>query len=516
MTRDLVINVSESINTIVLLEDKKIVELHKEKKNKKFSVGDIYLAQVKKIMGSLNAAFIEIGYNKDAFLHYLDLGPQFQTLNNYTHKAINNPKNIIPPDKFKISPDINKYGKISEVLKSGQKILVQISKEPISTKGPRLTSEISIAGRNIVLLPFSNKVSISQKIRSKEERDRLRQLLNSIKPKNYGIIVRTVARKRRVAVLDAELRKLVKTWEDAIEKLYQAKTPELVIDELNQTSAFLRDVLNKSFNSITVNSRELYYEIKDYIGSIAPDAQKILRLYTGKKEIFQHFGIDKQIQLLFGKTVSIKKGAYLIVEHTEALHVIDVNSGNRSNNAENQETNAFEVNVAAAEEIARQLRLRDMGGIVVVDFIDMRKINNKKQVYFAMKNEMKKDRTKHSILPLSKFGLMQITRQRVRPEMNIQTIEPCPVCDGTGEITPSFLLVDEIETTLKYLIKEKNPKNIILKVHPFIYAYLKKGLIPIALKWKFKLKFNLKIRKDDNYNFLEYYFFDKNKKRIRF
>lgn len=517
MARDLVINVLENTNTIALLEDKQLVELHKEKVNKSFSVGDIYLGKVKKIMNGLNASFIDIGYEKDAFLHYLDLGPQFQSLNNFIHSSIEHPKNTPPLQKFNLLPDINKYGKISEILTSGQKILVQIAKEPISTKGPRLTSEISIAGRNLVILPFSDKVSISQKIKSKEERDRLKQLILSIKPKNYGVIVRTVARNRRVAVLDTELRELVEKWETAIKNLYNSNAPRLVIGELDRTSALLRDILNNSFSSINVNDADIYHEAKDYVGSIAPEAEKIVKLYSGKQDIFEAFGIEKQIKGLFGKTVTVKNGAYLIIEHTEALHVIDVNSGNRSNNANDQETNALDVNLAAADEIARQLRLRDMGGIVVVDFIDMHFPKNKKELYLRMKQEMAKDRTKHSILPLSKFGIMQITRQRVRPEMNIETVETCPTCGGTGEVGPSILFVDEIESNLKYIVTEKNIKKLTLKVHPYIYAYLLKGLwFSKISKWRRKYKVLLKIEEITSYNFLDYHFFDKDGIKIQF
>jgi ribonuclease G len=510
VARDLVINVSENVNTIALLEEKQLVELHKEKKNKQFSVGDIYLGRVKKIMSGLNAAFIDIGYERDAFLHYLDLGPQFQSLNNYIHSSIEHPNNTPPLQKFNLLPDINKHGKISEVLTSGQKILVQIAKEPISTKGPRLTSEVSIAGRNLVILPFSEKVSISQKIKSKEERDRLKQLILSIKPKNYGVIVRTIARNRRVAVLDTELRELVEKWENSIKTLHTSKPPRLVIGELDRTSALLRDILNNSFTSINVNDSEIYHEAKDYVGSIAPESEKIVKLYSGKQDIFEAFGIDKQIKTLFGKTVTVKNGAYLIIEHTEALHVVDVNSGNRSNSASDQETNALDVNLSAADEIARQLRLRDMGGIVVIDFIDMHSPRNKKELFLRMKQEMAKDRTKHSILPLSKFGIMQITRQRVRPEMNIETLEACPTCGGTGEIGPSVLFVDEIESNLKYIVTEKKANYITLKVHPYIYAYLSKGLFwSLIYKWKRKYKIKLKAGEESSYNFLEYYFFDK-------
>lgn len=511
MNNDLIINVTNSEIVIALLEDKELVELHKEKKNKQFTVGDIYLGKVRKIMTGLNAAFIDVGYEKDAFLHYLDLGPQFKSLSKYVQIAIDNPKNVPLLQDFERVPDINKFGKINELFKSGQRVLVQIAKEPISTKGPRLSSEISIAGRNLVLLPFSNKVSISQKIKSKEERDRLKRLIYSIKPKNYGVIIRTVAKNRRVAVLDSELRSLIERWETAVKQLARTSPPQLIIGELNRTSALLRDILNNTFNSIIVNDSSIYYEAKEFINNIAPEKEKIVKLYTGKASPFEQYSIDKQIKLLFGKTVTFKNGAYLIIEHTEALHVIDVNSGNRSTNTD-QETNALEVNLAAADEIARQLRLRDIGGIIVVDFIDMHQAQHKKQVYIKMKEAMSKDRTKHSILPLSKFGLMQITRQRVRPEMNIETVETCPTCSGTGEITPSILFIDEIENNLKYILSETKSRSITIKVHPYIRPYLRKRI----LKWNFRYKIRIKLKDDRTYHLLQYEFYDKAGEMIKY
>lgn len=516
MEKELVISVSKDTTTVAFLEDKRLVEVHKEKTNKKFSVGDLYLGKVKKIMNGLNAAFIDIGYSRDAFLHYNDLGPRFQSYNNYVRTAIQHPSNLDKLENFNLLPDINKYGKISEVLTPGQKILVQIIKEPISSKGPRLTTEISIAGRNIVLIPFTNKISVSQKIREKEERERLRQLIKSIKPNNFGFIIRTVAKSRRVAVLDSELRELMSRWEGALRKISELEVGELVLGELDQTSALLRDVLNKSFNGIYVDSKSTYYEIKDYLSSISPASQKILKLFTGKGDIFEYYAVDKQIKSSFGKIVNLKKGAYLIIEHTEALHVVDVNSGNRTASKIDQQTNAFEVNSMAVDEIARQLRLRDMGGIVVVDFIDMYNSAHKAEIYKRMREKMANDRTKHSILPLTKFGLMQITRQRVRPEVSFQTIEPCPVCEGTGQIQPSVLLVDEIEDTFKHIIKESKLQKITLKVHPYLCAYFKKGFYSIFLQWKFKYKFNFKIAKDKNFHFLEYNFYDENEKKIQF
>lgn len=514
MSKELIIDATSSDINIALLEDKKLVELTKEKSNLQFAVGDIYLGRVRKLMPGLNAAFVDIGSEKDAFLHYLDLGPQFRSLHKYLDTCLHRKGKIPSFQKFSREKDINKDGKITDVITAGQTVMVQIAKEPISTKGPRLTSEISIAGRNLVLIPFSDKVSVSQKIESVEERNRLKALVNSIKPPNYGIIVRTVAEGKKVKDLDTELRNLIKKWESAFEGARGAKLPFLFISELNRTSALLRDILNVSFNSIHVNNETILREVKDFISTIAPEKEKIVKYYNGKVPLFEYFGIEKQIKASFGKTVSFKNGAYLIIEHTEALHVIDVNSGNRSKNASDQETNAFETNYAAAEEIARQLRLRDMGGIIVIDFIDMKQSDHKQQINERMKQLMEKDRAKHSILPLSKFGLMQITRQRVRPEMNINTTEKCPTCQGTGEISPSILFVDKIENHIASVLEKQKHNKLILKVHSYVAAYINKGLFSLRLKWRLKYKCRFKVISVSSYDFLEYHLFDKNGEEV--
>lgn len=514
MSNELIINVSPSDISIALLEDKQLVELHKEKSNLHFSVGDIYLGRVKKIMPGLNAAFIDVGSDKDAFLHYLDLGPQILTLNKFLKACLAQKGKVPSLNKIKNEPDIDKNGKISNVLTSGQLILVQVVKEPISTKGPRLSSEISLAGRNLVLMPFSHKVSISQKIESIEERNRLKTLLQSIKPKNYGVIVRTMAEAKKVAIFDNELRNLVKKWESAFEQLKGADSPRLVIGEVSRTSAILRDALNGSFNNIFVNDESSYQEIRDYISTIAPEKEKIVKLYDGREAIFEHFGIEKQIKSLFGKVVSIRNGAYLVIEHTEALHVIDVNSGNRSKASKDQETNALDVNLAASEEIARQLRLRDMGGIIVVDFIDMLRNDHRQMLYDKIKSLMENQKAKHNILPLTKFGLLQITRQRVRPEMNIDTTEKCPTCKGKGEITPSILLEKEIEITLANFIEREKTKSVHLRVHPFLAAYLKQGFPSVRFSWMMKYKCRIKITAASALNFLEYRFQNYSKHKI--
>ncbi|OFX35279.1 MAG: ribonuclease G [Bacteroidetes bacterium GWA2_32_17] len=508
MTRELVLNVTSSDISIALLEDKQLVELNKEKNNLRFSVGDIYLGRVKRIMIGLNAVFVDVGYQKDAFLHYLDLGPQVISLQKYVNQAISSKEPHISLYTYKLSDDINKNGKISNILKTGQTILVQVAKEPISTKGPRLTSEISIAGRNLVLMPLSNKVSVSQKIDSIEERNRLKRLIQSIKPNNYGVIIRTIAQGKKVSELDSELKELISKWENAFKNIYETKPPKLIIGEIDRTSAILRDMLNPSFSDIYINDETLFSQIKDYIKSIEPEKEKIVKLFSGTKPIFEHFGIEKQIKSLFGKTVSIKSGAYLIIERTEALHVIDVNSGNRSVNEKDQERNALEVNMLSAEEIARQLRLRDLGGIIVVDFIDMHESENRQKLYEHIKTLMENDHAKHHILPLSKFGLLQITRQRVRPETNIVTIEVCPICKGSGEVAPSIIFVDQLESNIEYLLTKITNKVIKVKVHPYIYAFIKSGFISIRFKWIIKYKRLIKVAPDNSYTLFEYHFFE--------
>ena len=509
MNKELIIDSTATEVVIALLEDKRLVEINNEKTNNNYSVGDIYLGKVKKIISGLNAAFIDVGYEKDAFLHYLDLGMQVNSLNKFTRLFQSGKLNQPSIDNFSLEKDIEKTGRISNVLKQGQEILVQIAKEPISTKGPRISSEISLAGRYLVLVPFSERISVSQKIKDAEERNRLKRLVISIKPKNFGVIIRTVAESKMVADLDSDLNDLVSKWNNCINNLAKATPPQKLIGELNRTSAILRDLLSEEFNNVYVNNLTLYEEIKTYIKTIAPDKAEIVKLYKSKTPIFDFFGIERQIKSTFGKTVSLKSGSYLIIEHTEALHVIDVNSGHHLNSENNQEKNALEVNLEAASEIARQLRLRDMGGIIVVDFIDLHEIGNRRILYQKMKDEMRFDRAKHNVLPPSKFGLIQITRQRVRPEMNIETIEKCPVCDGTGEIKASITLTDEMENNIRYLLQDQNEKYLAMAVHPYIYAYLTKGFISIRVKWFFKYKKWIKISPMSSYHFLEYHFFNK-------
>ncbi|MGE0567219.1 MAG: ribonuclease E/G [Bacteroidia bacterium] len=511
MNHELVINSTPGEAVIALLNDKRLVELHREKSNSKFLVGDIYLGRVKKVMTGLNAAFVDVGYEKDAFLHYLDLGPQAKSLIKYLDLVKSGKQNVSNLMYFKNEPDIKKDGKINDIVKSGQHILVQVAKEPISAKGPRITTEISMAGRYLVLIPFSDKISVSSKIKNNEEKHRLKELMQTIKPKNFGVIVRTVAEGKSVSDLEADLQELSDRWDKCFKEFKTAEPPMRVLDEMDRTSSILRDLLNESFNAIHVNDKAISEDLKDYLKSIAPDKVDIVQHYKGTLPIFDSFGVEKQIKGLFGKTVHMKSGAYLVIEHTEALHVFDVNSGNRAKSDSSQEENALEVNLEAAVEVARQLRLRDMGGIIVVDFIDLHNADNRKKLFDKLKEEMKLDRAKHNILPPSKFGLIQITRQRLRPEMNVEVMETCPSCNGTGKVQPSLLFVDQIENALRFIIKDQNQKGIILQVHPYIEAYIKKGRWLKSRQWKWYREFKqwIEIQPIESYSFMDYKFFTK-------
>jgi len=509
VNRELIVRSSSDAVDFALLKDGKLIELHKHEDKQSFNVGDIMIAKIRKPVVGLNAAFVNVGYEKDAFLHYHDLGPQLSSMLKFVKSVSTGKLRDYSLKNFPFEKDIDKHGSIKDVIKANQSLLVQIVKEPISTKGPRISSELSLAGRYLVMVPFSNRVSVSQKIGSREEKDRLKRLVKSIKPKGFGVIIRTVAEGKKVAELDKDLQNLLTKWTAMCKKLYRAPTPSRVLAEDNRASSILRDVFDDTFTGIHVDDKTLYTQIKDYLLEIAPSKESIVKLYKSSTPIFEKFGIERQIKTSFGRTASMSRGAYLVVEHTEALHVIDVNSGNRSNKAKNQEDTALEVNLLAAAEVARQLRLRDMGGIIVIDFIDMVRSENRRKLYNHLREEMKDDRAKHKVLPPSKFGLIQITRQRVRPEVNIKTTEVNPSGNGQ-EIDAPIMLVEKIDHELEKIMKGKHKNmGIVLNTHPFIAAYLTKGFPSIRSKWFMEHKKWIKIQPRDAYTYLEYRFKDK-------
>ena len=509
MTSEVIIDVQPKDISIALLEDKQLVEYQNEPRSASFAVGNIYIAKVRKLMPGLNACFVDVGHERDAFLHYLDLGTQYSSYEKYLKQVQSDRKRLFPIQKATHLPDLPKDGSIQNTLKVGQEVLVQVVKEPISTKGPRLTCELSFAGRYMVLMPFHDKVSVSSKIKRGEERSRLKQLVQSMKPKNFGVIIRTVAEGKRAAELDQELKVLLKRWEDTITKVQKTtQRPQLVFEEQSRAVALLRDLFNPTYDGIHINDPEFFHQVKDYVTMIAPEKKEIVKQYTGVVPIFDNFGVTKQLKSGFGKTVNYKHGAYLIIEHTEAMHVVDVNSGTRVKKENGQEANALETNLGAADELARQLRLRDMGGIIIVDFVDMNLAEDRQMLYERMCKNMQKDRARHNILPLSKFGLMQITRQRVRPVMDVNVEEDCPTCFGKGKIKSSILFTDQLESKIDRLVNKIGIKRFYLHVHPYVAAYINQGVISLKRRWQMKYGLGVKIVASQKLAFLQYEFYD--------
>lgn len=517
MESKLILNVSPEDISIALLEDSSLVEFTKESRAVTFSVGNIYMAKVKKLLPGLNAAFVDVGYDKEAFLHYLDLGPYFLTIDKYLRQMPTGKGKALSMNKVVFEPETSKEGLITDVLSVGQEILVQVTKEPISTKGPRLTTEISIAGRSLVLMPFSNKVSVSQKITQTKERNRLKKIVNSARPQNYGAIIRTVAEGKESSDLKSEMDVLVKRWEEALRRIQRNRktVPSLVVEEVSRAQAVLRDHFNPNFESIVIDDKDVYEEIKAYITLIEPSKSGIVKYYDDNIPVFDVYNVTKQLKSSFGRIVPFKKGAYLVIDHCEALHVIDVNSGIRlQKDGGNQENSAFEVNMLAVDEVAHQMRLRDMGGIVIIDLIDMHDADHKQQVYDRMVANLESDSAKHNVLPLTKFGLMQITRQRVRPVSYVNTLENCPVCGGSGKIRSSILFTDMLERKIEFVLKTMRVKRATLMVHPYVYAYMNQGFPSLYTKLRFKYRFRIKVLPNQSYEYLQYSFFNSNGEEI--
>ncbi len=516
MKSELIVDVTPTSISTALLEDGRLMSLQQEARDASYAVGNLYFAKVKKLMPGLNSAFVNVGHPKEGFLHYLDLGSQFKSYSKFIEQVLASRGKKMPElSKFKLEAEIDKHGSVSDVLQQGQELIVQVAKEPISTKGPRLTTEITFTGRFMVLTPFSNRVSVSQKIKSGAERTRLKRLIESIKPKNFGVIIRTSAENKKAAELHGELNVLLSSWEESLAKIRYSEPPALVYEEESRAVSLIRDIFSPDFETIQVNNAEIYEQIHNYVSLIAPERSDSVKIYSGEMPIFDKFGVTRQIKTSFGKTVSFRSGAYIIIESTEALHVIDVNSGNRSRASSDQESNALDVNTLAADEIARQLRLRDIGGIIVIDFIDMAKSEHRQALYDHMREVMQKDRARHNILPLSKFGLMQITRQRVRPALDIVTSETCPSCGGKGEVQPSLLFTDRLRDKLDYLVNHLKVKDFIMYVHPFVDAYIKKGLFTSEYgKWRREFGKKFKVLPDQNLAYLSYRVVDKDKNEI--
>ena len=519
MKSELFVDVQPEEITIALTEDGRLQEVSREKLGTDtFAVGNIYYGRVRKVMPALNAAFVDVGHEKEAFLHYLDLGSSFKAMRRYVTQVVSDHRHVPPvPARFE-TEELTKDGSISDVLQVGDMVLVQVIKEPINSKGPRLTGEISIAGRNIVLLPFAEKVMVSQKIKREAERGRLRQLVQAIIPQGYGVIVRTVAEEKRAAELAGEMRILLRRWDEAMHTLQQPvqgavvnkhKDAEvrLVSEEIERTIGVIRDIFSPDFEAIQVNDASMYKQVKEYVEMIAPEKAKSVKHYKSDQPIFDHFDITRQLKTGFGRTVGFKNGGYLIIDRTEALFAIDVNSGSKRL-FEDQEENAFQFNMLAADEIVHQLRLRDIGGIIIIDFIDMASRENQQKLYEYMHKLMLHDRARHNVLPLSKFGLMQITRQRVRPAVEINVDEVCPMCHGRGKVQPSLLFTDTLQNELERYSGQFG-RGLCLELHPYVYSYVCRGWLK-SLKWQWKRQYGVSVAENQSLGMLEMRFLDNN------
>ena len=505
MERDLVIHKNAKGVEIALLENNRLVEYHIDDNKETFSTGSIYIGRVKKINPGLRAAFVDVGHNKEAFIHYTDLNPNIRSILKFTKNGIGNSQGHTL-GRFKREPQIEKDGKIEDVLRKGDIILTQILKEPISTKGPRLSCELALPGRFVVLTPFGNSVGISKKIQDRDERKRLQKILDSVRPKNFGVVARTNAKGKNSADIHKDITNLMHKWKRVTDGMSHANAPKLLVAEIDKSLSLIRDMMNDSFSSISTDDKELFHDIRDYISDVAPSKKNIVKHYRSRKPLFETYNVHRQIKSAFGKTVTMKSGGYLVIEHTEALHVIDVNSGPKINRTENQDTNAFNVNKEAAQEIARQMRLRNIGGIIVIDFIDMRSAQYRTEVWRGMQDAMKPDKAKHSILPISKFGLMEITRQRSSSEIKIKTTEKLP--GKKGEMESCLLIVDSIKNDLeKLLTKNVTAKSIY--AHPFVTAYIGRGFKAFQRQWFMKHKSWLNLIDDSSYDLMHYKIVDK-------
>ncbi|MFA3782493.1 ribonuclease E/G [Melioribacteraceae bacterium 4301-Me] len=511
MIKEIIISSSTTQNRVAITEDGNLVDFFVDHSEKQRMVGDIYLGKVARVLPGIRAAFINIGLKHDAFLHFSDIGDRLEALQGifeeddeetYDEESTeisseNNNVVVQPhPKKEKLETTQKEIPKLHK----GQEILVQIIKEPVKDKGVRVTSSISIPGRFCVLLPFDNKIGVSKKITDVRERKRLRKIAREIIPENCGLIIRTAAKDQSEETLAGDLRYLVKNWKEIEEEAKNSNPPALLYKDLSTTISVIRDLFTPDVSKVFVDSKKLYREIRNYVEFIQPELLDRIELYKSEQPIFEAFKIDEQIKALMGRKVPLPSGGHIVIEHTEAMVVIDVNSGRYAAKKE-QELNSLKTDLEAAREIVRQLRLRDIGGLIVVDFIDLEEEKNRKKVYDEMKKEFKKDRAKTAILPMTEFGLMQITRERVRENIIQSMFEVCPFCQGTGLLTKKTHIIHEIEKWLqRYSIEGKKYKSLTIRVHPSLAEVLKQGFISMITKIQLKYFIKIKLEEDEKIN----------------
>ena len=491
MKNQIIVHSSGNQARIALLENGELAQLFIESEENQRTVGNIYVAQVHKVMSGIRAAFIDMGTPKDAFLHFSDAGDH---LDEYI-SMLNGP-NAIPAhakgdikNKENLS-NVEKQILAGKVLKSGQKLLVQIVKEPIGSKGPRVSTDITIAGRFLVLIPMGDYIAVSKKISNYRERRRLKNILSDMVPDGFGVIVRTVAEGQNDQEIEDDLRNVLKKWEKIVDKLETAKPPSLLHRDLDMTESLIRDLFAKNYDRVLIDDPKMYRQIKGYVGQIAPKMLPNVENYKGREHIFDYMKISEDVNSIFSPRVRMKSGGYLIFEQTEAMYVVDVNSGPYAAKA-SQEDNSLKTNLDAAREIAKQLRLRDIGGIIVVDFIDLKDEKNRKKIYDELKKEFRKDQAKTNLIGMSDFGLVQITRQRIRPSVVNSVSKVCPMCGGSGNVVSQDTILTDIESWLSKFKHNTAYRAIDLYVNPYLRSMITKGLF--SRRWKWMTKYHLKI-----------------------
>jgi len=499
MVKEIIINSSESQTRVAITEDGNLIDFFVDYPENRRMVGDIYLGKVARVLPGIRAAFINIGMKHDAFLHFSDIGMRTKDFQALAGEETELEEDDDTEERSQTPQLQNQDTKLINgvpKLKKGQEIVIQITKEPVSNKGVRVSTSVSIPGRFCVLLPFDNKVGISKKINDFKERKRLRNLARGILPPNYGLIIRTVAKNQSEEALSEDLNLLKKTWEKIEAAIKSEQPPALVYQDLNTTSSVIRDLFTPDISKVAIDSKKLYKQIKDYVELVHPDLAEKVEYYKAKQSVFETYKIEEQIKTLFGRKVPMKSGGYLIIEHTEAMVVIDVNSGRYAANKD-QEINSLKTDLEAAREIARQLRLRDIGGLIVVDFIDLEDDKNRKKIYDELKKEFRKDRAKVSLLPMSDFGLVEITRQRIRQNIIQMTFEQCPYCAGTGLLTKKSHVLHEIEEWLSKRKTSNTERSFTLKCHPAISSKLNEGVFSMLLKLQLKHFIRIRVVEDN-------------------
>lgn len=503
MNKEIIINVSTNLTRIAITEDGLLTEYFVEHEESRKSIGDIYLGRIAKVIPGIKAAFIDVGHKQDAFLHFSDIGDQFDEYNSLiededsdveTSEEDEEEENGKPTNLAKSGYSRNEAPQLPK-LERGKDILVQVTKEPLGNKGFRVTTRVSLPGRFLVLLPFDRKVGVSRKIYDPRKRRWLRRIVKSVMPEGFGAIIRTVAANADEKIIVDDLKSLLDTWREVEQSIKTDKSPSLVYKDLSTTSSVIRDVFNRDVSKIVIDSKKMYKQLKNYLQLVHPEVASRIELFKGSHSIFDVFRIESQLKIAMSRKVSLPSGGHIIIETTEAMTVVDVNSGKYAASI-NQELNSLKTDLESAREICRQIRLRDIGGIIVIDFIDLEDERNKKKVFDELRKEFRKDKAKATILPMTEFGLIQITRQRMKRSMFQATREKCFACDGTGYYISKTNLIQSIEHWLKRFRVGKIYDKVILKVSTFLYRELNEGIIPKRLKLFFRFGVRVEILED--------------------